>query len=63
MTIGKRLAISALLNESDFHKETIDIFECNENHNMDSNHFLAWIDETTSLLREQLGNMIPNIFL
>ncbi|CAF4085892.1 unnamed protein product [Rotaria sp. Silwood2] len=51
----KRLAISALLSESGFHKETIDIFECDENHSMDPRHFLGWIDRTASLLREELG--------
>ncbi|CAF1107785.1 unnamed protein product [Rotaria sordida] len=29
---GKRLPISTLLNESRFHKEIIDIFECDNNH-------------------------------
>jgi len=63
MITGKRLGISALLHESGFHKETIDIFECDENHNMDSKHFLAWIDRTAFLLRKQLGNVIFNISL
>jgi hypothetical protein len=29
---GKRLAISALLSNSDFHLPSVDIFECDENH-------------------------------
>ena len=41
---GKRLAISALLSNSDFHLPSLDMFECDENHNMDSNRFTAWID-------------------
>jgi hypothetical protein len=63
MIIGKRLAISTLLNESGFHEETIGIFECDEHHNMDLRHFLTWIDRTASLLRKELGNIISNIFL
>jgi hypothetical protein len=63
MIIEKRLGISALLHESSFHKETIDIFECDENHNMGSKHFLTWIDQTAFLLRKQVGNVIFNISL
>ncbi len=57
MIIGKRLAISALLSESGFHKETIDMFEYDENHSVDTTHFLNWIDRTASRLREELGNI------
>ncbi|CAF1317437.1 unnamed protein product, partial [Rotaria sp. Silwood1] len=54
---GKRLAISALMSPSGFHASSIDIFECNEDHNMNSAHFLIWIDRTASLLRKELGNI------
>ncbi len=57
----KRLAIFALLSESGFHKQTIEMFECDENHRMDAKYFLGWIDRTTSLLREELGSIIPNL--
>ncbi|CAF3822537.1 unnamed protein product, partial [Rotaria sp. Silwood1] len=52
-SIRKRLAISALLGESGFYKQTIDMFKCDENHTMDSRHFLTWIDQAASLLREE----------
>ncbi|CAF4726084.1 unnamed protein product, partial [Rotaria sp. Silwood2] len=54
---GKRLTISALMGPSDFHASSIDIFECNEDHNMNSAHFLIWIDRTASLLRKELGKI------
>jgi hypothetical protein len=60
MITGKRLAISALLSESGFHKQTIDMFECDENHSMDTRHFLDWIERTASLLRKELGNRKSN---
>ncbi|CAF4121195.1 unnamed protein product [Rotaria sp. Silwood2] len=54
---GKRLAISALMGPSGFHASSIDIFECNEDYNMNSAHFLTWIDRTASLLRKELGKI------
>ena len=53
--LGKRIAISALLNGLGFHIPSIDIFECDENHNMDSNHFEKWIERASFLRRKQLG--------
>jgi hypothetical protein len=53
--IGKRLAISALLSNSGFHLPSVDIFECDENHSMDSNHLVAWIDRTSHTIRKELG--------
>ena len=61
--IGKRLAISALLSNSSFHLPSFDIFECDENHNMDSNHFTAWIDRTSSIIRKELGKIIQSVYL
>ncbi|CAF3290193.1 unnamed protein product [Rotaria sp. Silwood2] len=55
--VGKRLAISASMGPSDFHASSIDIFECNEDHNMYSAHFLTWIDRTASLLRKELAKI------
>ncbi|CAF3356720.1 unnamed protein product [Rotaria sp. Silwood2] len=57
LSTWKRLAISALMGPSGFHASSIDIFECNEDHNMNSAHFLTWIDRTTSLLRKELGKI------
>ncbi|CAF4748275.1 unnamed protein product, partial [Rotaria sp. Silwood2] len=45
------------MGPSGFHASSIDIFECNEDHNMNSAHFLIWIDRTASLLRKELGNI------
>ena len=55
--IGKRVVISALISNSGFHLPSIDIFECDEDHSMDSKHFVMWVDRTSSLLRKQLGNI------
>ncbi|CAF3202178.1 unnamed protein product [Rotaria sp. Silwood2] len=59
---GKRLAISALMGQSGFHASSIDIFECNEDHNMNSTHFLTWIDRTASLLRKELSKICFLLF-
>ena len=53
-SLGTRLVISALMTNSGFHVPSIDIFECDEDHSMNSNHFVRWIDRTSSLLRKQL---------
>ena len=42
---------------SSFHKSSIDIFECNEEDNMNSAHFLTWINRTASLLRKEFGKI------
>ncbi|CAF2098836.1 unnamed protein product [Rotaria magnacalcarata] len=52
---GQKLVISALLSNSGFHLTSVDIFKCDENHSMNSNHFVRWIDQTSSILRKQLG--------
>ena len=44
------------MSDSGFHIPSIDIFESDQNHNMDSEHFLNWIEQTSCLLRRQLGN-------
>ncbi|CAF4177646.1 unnamed protein product, partial [Rotaria sordida] len=51
----QRLAISALLSLNGFHLRYLDIFKCDEVHSMDSNHFVAWMDSTTSTLRSEHG--------
>ncbi|CAF1553235.1 unnamed protein product [Adineta ricciae] len=48
---GKRLTISAMINENDFHKESVDIFACDEDHSMNSTHFIHWIEKFASHLR------------
>lgn len=53
--IGKRIVISALMSDTGFHLPTLDIFECDENHSMDSDHFIAWIDRTAAILQKEHG--------
>ena len=53
--VGKRIVISALLSDTGFHLPTVDTFECDENHSMDSNHFIRWVDQTSSMLCKELG--------
>jgi hypothetical protein len=48
---GKRLAISAMINENGFHKESVDIFTCDEDHSMNSIHFINWVEKAASHLR------------
>lgn len=47
--------ISALMSDTGFHLPTLDIFGCDENHSMDSDHFIAGIDRTAATLRKELG--------
>ena len=57
---GKRLAISAMINEAGFHKESVDIFTCDEEHSMNSIHFTEWVEKAASYLRFLHGS-IPRI--
>ena len=57
---GKRLAISAMINEAGFHNESVDIFTCDEEHSMNSTHFTEWVEKSTSYLRF-LHGPIPRI--
>lgn len=55
--LGTRIAISAIISENAFHLPTVDIFKCEQDHNMDGNHFVEWISRTSSLLRQEHGNI------
>jgi hypothetical protein len=55
--LGTRIAISALISENAFHLPTVDIFKCEQDHNMDGKHFVEWIATTSSLLRQEHGNI------
>ena len=57
---GKRLAISAMINEVGFHKESVNIFTCDEEHSMNSTHFTEWVEKAASYLRF-LNGSIPRI--
>ena len=39
------------MNENDFHKESVDILACDEDHSMNSTHFIDWIEKVASYLR------------
>jgi hypothetical protein len=54
---GTRLAISALISENGFHLPSVDIFKCDQDHSMDTNHFTDWISRTCSFLRQEHGNI------
>jgi hypothetical protein len=42
--IGKRVVISALKSNLGFHVPSVDIFQCDEYHSMNSKHFVMWSD-------------------
>ncbi|CAF4170395.1 unnamed protein product [Rotaria sordida] len=50
-----RLAVSALISVKGYHIPSVDIWACTEEHNMDSTHFLSWLDSTCATLREEIG--------
>ena len=51
------MAISALISENGFHLPSVDVFKCDEDHSMNGNHFVDWISRTSSLLRQEHGNI------
>ena len=55
-TFSSKTVVFALLSDSSFHIPSIDIFQSDQNHNMDSEHFLRLIEQTSCLLRRQLGS-------
>ncbi|CAF3595812.1 unnamed protein product [Rotaria sp. Silwood1] len=50
-----RLAISALISEKGFHLPTVEVFKCDDDHNMCSKHFVEWIERTCLVLRHEHG--------
>ncbi|CAF1439244.1 unnamed protein product [Didymodactylos carnosus] len=48
---GRRIAISPMISSAGFHLPSVDIFECNEVHSMDSSRFVKWLWETSCTLR------------
>ena len=48
---GKRIAISATINENGFDKDTVDIFTFDEEHSLNSVYFVKWIRKAASHLR------------
>jgi hypothetical protein len=51
------LAVSALINVKGYHIPSVDIWACTEVHNMDSPHFLSWLDSICATLREEIGEL------
>ncbi|CAF3971078.1 unnamed protein product, partial [Rotaria sp. Silwood1] len=51
-----RLAISALISEKGFHLPTVEVFKCDDDHNMCSKHFVEWIERTCLVLRHEHGD-------
>ncbi|CAF1352201.1 unnamed protein product [Rotaria sordida] len=49
-----RLAVSALISVKGYHIPSVDIWSCTEEHNMDSTHFLSWLDSTCATLRDEI---------
>ena len=49
--LGKWLAISALINPNGYHLNSVDIFLCSDEHNMDNDRFIKWISDTSLKLR------------
>ena len=54
-SLGQRLAISGLISLKGFHLRSLDIFKCDEVHNMDSDHFAQWIKNISEILRSEHG--------
>ena len=49
------MTISGLISPNGFHLRTLDIFKCDEVHSMDNNHFVTWMESTSSTLRSEHG--------
>ncbi|CAF4194494.1 unnamed protein product [Rotaria sordida] len=50
-----RLAVSALISVKGYPVPSVDIWSCTEEHNMDSTHFLSWLDSTCATLRDEIS--------
>jgi hypothetical protein len=53
--LGKRLAISAMIDENGFDYDSIDVFECDADHSMNSRHFVDWMERAAFNLRKSFG--------
>ena len=62
-SLGQRLAISGLNSLKGFHLRSLDIFECGEVHNMDSDHFSQWIKNTSEILRSEHGKNVKLVII
>ena len=50
------MAISAMIDENGFLNNSIDIFDCDTNHPMNSDHFVQWIEGAAFGLRKKFGS-------
>ncbi|CAM4984974.1 unnamed protein product [Rotaria socialis] len=60
-SVRKRLAISALINPNGYHLNSVDIFLCSDEHNMDNDRFIKWISDTSLkllVLRAELLELV-----
>ena len=57
---GKRVAISAMMDENGFDNDSIDIFDYDTNHSMNSDHFAQWIEGAAFGLRKKFGAKSSN---
>jgi hypothetical protein len=57
LVTGSRLAVSALISVNGYHIPSVDIWACTKEHNMDSKHFLSWLDSTCATLRKDSGEL------
>ncbi|CAF1355584.1 unnamed protein product [Rotaria sordida] len=51
-----RLAVSALISVDGYRLRSIDIWACTEEHQMNSDRFLSWLDPTCATLRSEIGD-------
>ena len=52
---GKRAAFSAMIDEHGFNKGSVDIFDCDTDHSMNSDHFIQRIEDAVFGLRKKSG--------
>ena len=55
--LGKRIAISAVINENGFDLSSIDIFDSDFDHSTNFDHFVEWIKRAAFGLRHRLGRV------
>ncbi len=47
--------INALISRNGFHLPSVEIFESDDFHSMDSDHFVDWVKQTSDVLRSEAG--------
>ena len=49
------MAISAMIDENEFDNDSIDIFDCDTDHSMNSDHFIEWIEYAAFSVGRKFG--------